>query len=76
MRGGGFEGLYYIIYPAGDKTKLSVVYIQHELNYEIKDYARASHKEFKYEDEAKDYAKELAIKHNLAYISDDDEYLD
>lgn len=70
---------YRIIYPCGDRTKLSVVYA---VDYEDSDYDLASRKIFPDDAEgladARTYAKKLAEKHGLVYVADRDEtqYLD
>lgn len=38
---------HFIIFPCGDRTKLSVVTLNDAIKYEISDYARASREEFK-----------------------------
>jgi hypothetical protein len=70
------NGLYYIIYPAGDKTKLTVLFLSYTMNYEIGDYSLASRKEFNDKKEAIAHAKYLAVKHGLKYESDEPQYLD
>jgi hypothetical protein len=70
------KGLYYIIYPAGDKTKLQVLFLQDILSYELDDYSVASRKDFAHETDAVTYAKELAEKHNLTFVSEENQYLD
>jgi hypothetical protein len=67
---------YFIVFPSGDRNKISVVEIPPALNYEINDYAVASRKEFFEVEEAVEYAKELAVSNNKEYIGDDDVYLD
>lgn len=67
--------MYYIIYPSGDKSKLKDMDIEY---YELYEYAVASRKHFEGYDEAEQYAKELAGKHNKEYLSsrEDAGYLD
>lgn len=67
---------HFIIFPGGDRTKLSVVSLNDAMRYEINDYARASREEFHEIEEAVEYAKLLATEHGLSYIGDDDGYLD
>ena len=67
---------YFIVFPGGNRDKISVVEIPPALNYEISDYAVASRKEFNEIEEAVEYAKELATSNNKEYIGDDDGYLD
>ena len=68
---------YYIIFPRGDRTKLSVKLIE---DYEVSEYAIASRKNFFYDDggkyEAIEYAKSLAEKFNLSFVGDEHGYLD
>jgi len=67
---------YFIIFPCGDRNKISVVEIIPALSYEINDYAVASRKEFHEVEEAVEYAKNLAKENNKEYVGDDDGYLD
>lgn len=67
---------YHIIFPKGDRTKLSVIELSEAMHYELSDYAVASRKEFYDNEECIEYALELAKKHKLQYIGDNDGYLD
>lgn len=58
---------YHIIYPRGDRSKLSVVEIVDALDYELSDYAVASRNSFTDPNEAVAYAKELAKNNGLSY---------
>lgn len=69
---------YHIVYPRGDRTKLSVIELVEALSYELNDYAVASRRNFPTYQEAAAYAKDLAKEHNLTFEADTDEpdYLD
>ena len=67
---------YFIVYPCGDKTKLSVASLNEHTRYEKDEYAVASRKEFYDEEECAKYARELAKEHNLQYTGDTNDYLD
>jgi hypothetical protein len=67
---------YFIIFPSGDKSKLSLVRLTPPMEYEINDYSVASRKDFHDKEEAIKYAKELAESHGLHYVGDDDGFLD
>jgi len=67
---------FFIIYPRGDKNKLSVIELDSCMRYELSDYAVASRKDFYDNDEAVIYAKQLAKENNLQYEGDQDGYLD
>ena len=68
---------YYIVYPSGDKSKLTVVELSETCKYELNDYAIASRKEFITELEATEYARKLANKYALVYCgSSSNDYLD
>jgi hypothetical protein len=71
-------GTYYIIYPEGNRTKLTVIFLPYEIDYEIFDYARASRKEFDNLEEAIEYAKTLAQNNGLEYVfpKTNEDYLD
>ena len=60
---------YYIVFPRGDKTKLSIIDLSYHTKYEINDYSLASRKEFCNLNEVINYAKDLAKKHNLELSS-------
>ena len=67
---------YFIVFPGGNRDKISVVEVPQALHYELGDYAVASRKEFHEIEDAVEYAKELATSNNKEYIGDDDGYLD
>lgn len=67
---------YHIIFPRGDRQKISVIELSDSMRYELSDYAVASRKEFYDIQECKDYAKELAKINNIQFIDDDEGYLD
>ena len=69
---------YFIVYPGGDRNKLSIINLSDAMRYELSDYAVASRKEWwdSEQKEAIEYAKNLAKEHNKEYIGDDDGYLD
>ena len=56
---------YYIIYPKGDKTRLSIISLCPSSEHEIFDYRVASREEFYDIDECMEYDNHLARKHNL-----------
>lgn len=64
---------YFIVYPRGDKKKLSIISLGYNSLYELDDYAVASRKDFLEIDEAVEYAKELARKHGLELDSSERE---
>lgn len=55
---------FYIVYPAGDRSKLTVVQCE---SWELSDYDVASRKDFIVEVDAINYAKELAKNNGLIY---------
>ena len=54
---------YYVIYPGGDREQIGIVSFARSYRDDLPDYARASREEFRDEDEAVLYARQLA-KHN------------
>ena len=67
---------YFIIFPGGDKSKLSVTSLNTYMYYEKSEYAVASRHEWKNEDEANKYCKELAKTNSLEYVGNDEGFLD
>lgn len=68
---------FFIVFPKGDRSKLSIVELDDCMRYELSDYAVASRKEFYENEEAVQYAKKLANENNLQYEGEgDDGYLD
>lgn len=63
---------FHIVYPRGDRNKLSVVEILSDLSYELNDYAVASSDSFDTYDEAADHARSLADANGTEFIPDDD----
>jgi hypothetical protein len=68
------DSKFHIVYPCGDRSRLSVVEIVPALEYELNDYAVASRKHFYSESKANEYARELAEKYNLTFEAEG--YLD
>lgn len=66
---------YRVIYPCGDKTKISVALV---VDYEEKDWCIASRCLWDNEAEAIEYAKNLARANNKEYVGKNNEpdYLD
>jgi hypothetical protein len=67
---------FYIIYPRGNKNKISVIELSIHCEYELRDYAVASRKTFYDEKSVNEYAKNLAKINNLIFESDEPDYLD
>jgi hypothetical protein len=72
--------IYFIAYPGGDRTKITVCYESHACDYEINDYALASRGRWYNFKEANEYCKQLAKENNLIFVNSDDgdgnDYLD
>lgn len=66
---------YHIVY-SGNTDRLIVVEICAGLEYELSDYRVASRQSFDSEEEADDYAVDLALKHRLKFRSRQNTYLD
>lgn len=66
---------YHIVYPGGERDKLTVIELSIGIKYELSDYDVASRKEFFDEDEAILYAKKLAYKNDKIYVGDDEDGL-
>jgi hypothetical protein len=58
---------YIIVYPRGDKTKISIAEAQY---FDVPDYSLASRKWFLDEEECHNYAKKLAQINKLKFESD------
>lgn len=65
---------YIVIYPAGDRSRLSIAEIWDGL--EIDQYDLASRHKFRDEDEARKYCIDLAKQHGLQTDMDGPAYLD
>ncbi|MEG1369263.1 MAG: hypothetical protein RSC74_09235, partial [Hydrogenoanaerobacterium sp.] len=64
---------YYIVYPRGDKSKLSIISLGDSDSYELADYAVASRRDFDDVLEVIEYARDLARKNGLELSSSEDE---
>lgn len=73
FRKGIFMDKYYIVYPKGDKTRLSIISLSPSSEHELYDYKVASRQEFYDMEECIEYAKNLARKHNLQLDSSERE---
>lgn len=63
---------YIIVYPGSDRTRLSIVRVEHSNSYELDEYDRASRHVFHDAQEVVSYAQSLALKHNLPLSSCDE----
>lgn len=71
------EEVYFVVYPGGDRTKLSLGCLSYSCLYEKDEYDLASRQDFYDEDEAIKYGKELANMNNLDFVYESDNaYLD
>jgi hypothetical protein len=61
--------IYIIVYMPTNHSNICVAQCW---DYEVDDYSRASRKQFHNEEEAIEYGRELALKHNLTFVDDDD----
>ncbi|MCK9446545.1 hypothetical protein M0Q50_06740 [bacterium] len=66
------DEVFFIVYPRGDKTKLSVASLSYDCLYEKNEYSVASRKEFDDEIEATEYCRKLAKENNLIFEGDSD----
>ena len=64
---------YHIVYPRGDRAKLSVIELVPALSYELNDYAVACADGFDSYKDAADHARLLAKSHGKEFIPDEDE---
>jgi hypothetical protein len=64
------EEVFFIVYPSGDKSRLSVASVYSHCMYEKSDYALASRKDFYDEKEAVEYCRKLARENNLLFDGD------
>lgn len=60
--------IYIIVHPHGDRSKICVIDLQHDLAYEKHDWCLASKNEWTDRDEAIAVARVAAINHGLTYI--------
>lgn len=58
---------YHIIYPKGDKSRLTVLELQNSTIHELSDYSLAYKDSFSTSAEAISVARKLAEKYNLKY---------
>lgn len=65
--------IYIIVYPASDRTRLSIVSIEECVWYELDEYKRASRHIFHSPKDVVEYARNLSLKHSLPLDSYDSE---
>ena len=70
------DSIFHIIYPGGDRSKLSVVGFSNMNQHEVVDYDLASRQTFYALEYAETYGKNLAIKHGKTWVSHGPDYLD
>lgn len=58
---------YFLCHPRGDKSKITVIDEQESFTNEKYDFSLVNDLEWNNSEEAIDYAKKLANKHNLVY---------
>jgi hypothetical protein len=61
------EIFYFLCYPKGDKSKITVIDEQTDLHYEKYDFSLVNDLEWNNSEDAIDYAKKLAEKYHLTY---------
>lgn len=59
--------VFFIVYPGGDKSRLSIASVYSHCMYEKSDYALASRMDFYEEEEALKYCRKLARENNLLF---------
>lgn len=59
---------YFIAYPSGDTSKVTVIDLSYAVSYEREDWATVNDKDFTEHTDAIDYCRALAEKYNLEYI--------
>lgn len=64
---------YIIVYPGGNRQRLSIVRVEQSRMHELDEYDRASRHLFHEAQEVVSYAQSLALKHNLPLSSRDEE---
>lgn len=65
---------FRIVYPGGDRTKLTVSEVEND--EELQYFDLASRVKFNREIDALKYGKELAVRHNLYFVESKTAYLD
>lgn len=61
------ENFYFIAYPKGDRSSITVIDLAHSVDYEREDWATVNDLNFSTPDEAITYARGLAEKYGLRY---------
>ena len=74
------DSTFHIVYPCGDRSKLTVIELAAAVSYELSEYAVASRHSFTNMKAASDYARTLAKDNGLIFKpgkdQDGNEYLD
>lgn len=65
---------YFLCYPRGDRTKITVVDLANCVAYERDEWLNVNDLTFQSQTEAIEYAKDLANKHGLEYMPFESRY--
>ncbi len=69
-----FDGFYFLCFPVGDTTKITVIDLMNCVSYERDEFACVNDIDFYDKDEAITYARKLCDKYNKTYIPFDSRY--
>ena len=62
------EKIYFLCYPQGDKTKVTVIDLSVHVSYERDEWVNVNDLTFYSSEEAIAYGKDLCKRHNLTYV--------
>lgn len=65
---------YFIAYPKGDTSKVTVIDLSYAVSYERGDWATVNDKDFTEHTDAIEHCRALAAKYNLEYVPFDSRY--
>ncbi|MBD0788185.1 hypothetical protein HUO09_17660 [Vibrio sp. Y2-5] len=66
--------LYFIIYPNGDESKITVIDLAQSVSYQRSEWTSVNDENFHDRDEAIETAKALAVKYSLTYLPFESRY--
>jgi hypothetical protein len=70
----GFDGLFFLVFPGGDRSKITVIDLMHCVSYERNDWENVNDNTYYNRDEAIKSARDIADRYGLEYMPFESRY--
>jgi len=68
MEGNGFDGFFFLVFPRGDRSKITVIDLMYCVSHERGDWENVNDDTYYSRDEAIKAARDIADRHRLVYM--------